>query len=119
MSQQWGLLFSYNVAVDVPLDPDPNVTPPAAGRVFRQKAQPGGSVGMAHALTVFVGSGTSLAVEYWVKEDKPSGVWWKVGVATVTAAAGSVAFPAIPLAQTFIRVTTNTGAVQKYGVAQS
>lgn len=120
--QQWGMLYAENGgATDIATDAsDPNTVAPSAARIFRQHLQPGGSVGMDHALRVFVGNGTSLEVEVWILDETSSvTLWWKLGTTTVTAAAGSASFAAIPGAKTFVRVVTNTGNVKRYAVSQS
>lgn len=133
MSQVWGMKFADTDGTAVGVEAtgpntagtDPNQQAALAPRMFRAKAS---GPGEARPITVFVEDGTSLAVECWVYDETGAttsaagvttgGRWWRVGASTVAAGVPAT-FPAFPGAKTFIRVVTNTGAVNRYAVGQA
>ncbi len=125
MSAQWGMNFVYKSAsVDVPVeatDPntaatDPTLDATLALRVVRYPNQKGSRTS-DRKIAIFVGSGTSLVAEIWIRDE--SGVnaqWWRTASATILKDVPQY-FQAFPGAQTFVRVVTNNGNVKQYAVA--
>jgi hypothetical protein len=111
------VLYQSGGLVDVPVDPDPNVTPPPSDRVLtvgndvectsRRHMQFTG-------IQMFVGDGTSLSVCLWCYDDA-TGRWWRqFAPFTLTAATGGIALtPWTFGVKCFIQVTANTGNVKR------
>lgn len=121
MNGEWGLNYFRSAGSDVGVeasDPNTDATNPfhADGAALRPRAFIYSQASPPSTKQIFVAvqNGTSLVVEVWAY-DSGLGRWIKIGGDTCLAGVAKV-FTAIPGAFHFVRVTTNNGNVQSYGV---
>jgi hypothetical protein len=106
-------------ATNVPVDPDPNVTPPPSNRVllFNPENECNSRYEKCSStLAVFIADGTSVTISAWCKDER-TGRWWKVAGTTLLATSGAFLFTPPSNALFFIQVTANTGNVKRLMVA--
>jgi hypothetical protein len=97
-------------------DASPNVTPPAAARIFRYGAQRDGVMQFGGCLLrCCIADGTTLTVQAWYYDDTQA-LWVKMGItAVLTFSAGNIANPGgfswgnMSGAKIFFQITANTG----------